>query len=63
MSASFKPPGSPSVSRPLSPMISESAWNERIARALEHIVVTLSAIDRKLEIIADRVVARDRDQL
>ena len=61
MSASYKPPGSPGVSRPFTPMISESAWNERIARALEHIVVTLSAIDQKLEIIADRAIARDRD--
>ena len=61
MSASYKPPGSPVVSRPFAPMISENAWSERVARALEHIVVTLSAIDQKLEIIADRTVARDKD--
>lgn len=59
MSASFKPPGTPGVTRPTGPMVNENAWSERVARALEQIAVTLSDIDDKLDAIADRTITKD----
>lgn len=58
MSASFKPPGTRGVKRPTGPMNNENAWSERVARALEHIAVTLSDIDDKLDAIADRTATK-----
>jgi hypothetical protein len=58
MSARFKPPGTPGVTRPAGPMINENAWSERVARALEHIAVTLSDIDDKLDAIAERTASK-----
>lgn len=54
MAATFKPAGPPGVARPFSPQMGENDSAERIARALEHIAVVLSAIDHNLELLVNR---------
>jgi hypothetical protein len=43
------------VSRPFSPPPFENETGDRIARALEHIAVALSAIDHNLEVLVSRM--------
>jgi hypothetical protein len=55
MAKSSRPSGPRGAERPFTPNPDESDPAERIARALEHIAVVLSAIDTNLEKIAREI--------
>lgn len=54
MVAIFKPAGPQGTAHSFQPQLDEIESGERIARALEHIAVVLSAIDHDLEIWISR---------
>jgi hypothetical protein len=58
MANTIKPFGPSGVKRPFHPVIGEEDPAKRIARALEHIAVALSAIDHNVEILADRLIQK-----
>ncbi len=53
MPALIKPSGPTGVMRPFMPVFNDKEPAERIAHALEHIAVALSAIDHNVEAIAN----------
>lgn len=53
--AIIKPSGPMGAKRPFQPTIGEEDPAERIAHALEHIAVTLSAIDHNVEAMLKRM--------
>lgn len=58
MPALIKPHGPQGAKRPFTPTMGEKDPAERIAHALEHIAVALSAIDHHVEMIAASTVKR-----
>ena len=54
MAITIKPSGPPGVIRPFIPPPGETDPGERVARALEHIAVMLSAIDHNFEVLLKR---------
>ncbi len=55
MPAIFKPSGPQGAIRPFTPTIGETDPAERIAHALEHVAVALSAIDHNVEAILNKM--------
>ena len=58
MPATFKPNGPPGTVRPFTPQIGEDDSGERIARALEHIAVSLAALDHNVEVLVNSMKTR-----
>ncbi len=62
MPPTFEPQSPPGIARPFAPQIGENDTSERIARALEHIAVVLSAIDHNLGVMVSRFpIERSRE--
>lgn len=55
MPAIIKPSGPVGAHRPFQPVMGDKDPTERIAHALEHIAVVLSAIDHNLDVFATNV--------
>jgi hypothetical protein len=54
MPAIVKPSGPSGAVRPFHPTIGENDPAERIAHALEHIAVSLAALDHNIEVLVNR---------
>jgi hypothetical protein len=60
MPAIIKPSGPVGATRPFVPVIGDEDPAERIAHALEHIAVVLSAIDHNLDVFTTRTTTPSR---
>jgi hypothetical protein len=60
MPAIVKPSGPSGATRPFLPVATDKDPAERIAHALEHIAVVLSAIDHNLDVVATQLTTKKR---
>jgi hypothetical protein len=60
MVAPFQPSGPANVARPFVPQMMVTDPAERIAHALEHIAVSLAALDHNLEVLLNKLSRGNR---